>query len=582
MKTRTTSLRLAGVSLLTLTLTSIVSAKEFPYGKNHDYPTFKALDLDKDGQVTVSEIDKAATSLLTLDSNSDGKLSPEELGGPGPFFGYLRMQTTIRVLDRDGDTALSKAEIANAPTQLKRLAAKGNADGILSKFEAYDNRINLGGGQTKANPEEGVGPMLEYIINYPRNSKVIAPGSDPRAYQGYFLYTESGASSDVQVNTGTYLLDPNGKKVHEWKTDRYSPEGSAAYLLPNSNLVRNVAPSDWLDIEDFSVGAHGMVEILDWDGKVLWEYKRHKKGSYVLHHDIEPLANGNILVISYEAKTPKEVAALGGKKATAIRWFEKILEIKPNLKDGSTEIVWEWDVTDHLIQDEHKELANYGDPAAHPELLDINFIPAGNRQVHFNSIDYHAGRDQILISSMNYGEVYVIDRKTGKIVYRWGNPAAYGMGTKADKILAVQHDARWMDDDTLPHTGDFTVHNNRAGKIPGKEGPFAMGVTYTSILEVKLPSMKDRAYPRENGKPYTAEITWQYKPDPLDSWYCPFMGGASRLPNGNTLVVNSYNKRIFEVTPKGEMVLNFHIPGPGRIFRIYKIPASHPALKGKL
>ncbi|MGJ8697681.1 MAG: arylsulfotransferase family protein [Verrucomicrobiaceae bacterium] len=584
MKNNTTALRLVGFTLLALTFTPLLNAKDFPYGKSHDYPAFQALDLNKDAQLTPEEMDKAATSLLVLDHDKDEILSPVELGGPGHFFGWLRLQHTIRVMDRDGDTALSKSELANAPAQLKRLAAKGDGDGILSKHEAYDPRETLGGGQTKADPEKGVGPMLEYIVNYPRNSKVIAPGSDPRAYEGYFLYTESGVSSDVQVNTGTFLLDPNGKKVHEWKTKRYSPEGSAAYLLDNGNLLRNVAPSDWLAIEDFSVGAHGMVEILDWDGNVLWDYQRHKKGHHVLHHDIEPLANGNILLLSYEAKTPEQVAALGGKKATGIRWFEKILEIKPNLEDGSTEVVWEWDVTDHLIQNDHPDLPNYGDPAAHPDRLDLNFIRPGERQFHFNSVDYHAGRDQLLVSSMNYNEVYVIDRQSGKIIYRWGNPAAYGMGTAADRILAGQHDARWMDDDTLPHTGDFTVHNNRAGKLPGatKPGPFAMGVTHSTILEVKLPSSDGATYPREDGKPFVGEITWQYQPNPLDSWYCPFMGGASRLPNGNTLVVNSHNKRVFEVTPKGEIVVNFHIPGPGRIFRVYKIPPTHPALKRNL
>lgn len=572
--------------LLTFLLLGLLhaSAAEFPYGKAHDYPAFQALDLNQDETLSGGEFDKAGASLRTLDTDENGTLSPEELGGPGPFSGWLRMQTTLRVMDRNGDNALSKTELDNAPFQLRRLEASGNHDGVLTKFEAYDPRERLGGGQTKADPERGVGPMLEYIVNYPRPSKVIQPGSDPRAYKGYFLYTESGVSSDVQVNTGTFLLDHTGKQVHAWKTDRYSPEGCAAYLLDNGHLLRNVAPSDWLDIKDFSVGAHGTVEIVDCDGKILWEHTRQKKGHHALHHDIEPLPNGNVLLLSYEAKTPAEVAALGGKPSKGIRWFEKIIEVKPNLDDGSTELVWEWDVTDHLIQDEHPTLPNYGDPAAHPERLDLNFPPPINRHFHFNSVDYHAGRDQILVSSLIYGEVYVIDRKSGKILYRWGNPAAYGMGSKADQILAGQHDARWMDDPRRPHTGDFTVHNNRAGKLPGatQPGPFAMGVTHSAVVEVKMPAMHDGAYLRADGKPFAGAITWQYKPDPLDSWFAPFMSGADRLPNGNTLIINSHNKRVFEITPAGESVLNFHIPGPGRVFRIYKIPPDHPGLTGRL
>ena len=47
------------------------------------------------------------------------------------------------------------------------------------------------------------------------------------------------------------------------------------------------------------------------------------------------------------------------------------MEVKPTgLSTG--EIVWEWHVWDHLIQDDDANKANYGDVAAHPELVDIN------------------------------------------------------------------------------------------------------------------------------------------------------------------------------------------------------------------
>ena len=59
------------------------------------------------------------------------------------------------------------------------------------------------------------------------------------------------------------------------------------------------------------------------------------------------------------------------------------------------------------------------------------------------------------------------------------------------------------------------------------------------------------------------------------------MSGANRLPNGNTLVVNSYVKRIFEVTPEGDLVLDYEVPGPGRIFRVYKYPPDYPGLAGR-
>lgn len=532
-----------GLSAVFLLTGSVLLADD--YGSDHDYPVFQSLDVNSSGVVEADEIRSAAKLLAALDQNDDGELDQSEMGGPGPFFGYLRLQTTIRVIDRDGDCRISKTERENASTQLLRL--DHNEDGKLSKTECYDRRIRLGGGQTDANAKEGVGPMLEPIVNFPRSSANIRPGNDAREYDGYFFYSESGVSSDVQVNTGTYLLDKRGRQIHAWPTDRYMPEGTGAYLLDNGLLLRQVAPQDWLLMQKFTVGSHGMVELVDWDGNVVWEYSRIDVGRHVLHHDMEPLPGGNLLLLSYEAKTPEQVAALGGKSDTPIRWFEKIIEIKPNLTDGTTEVVWQWDSADHMTTDDSDS-----------GKLAIDFPRAAERQLHFNSVDYDPKRDLILVSSLIYGEVFVIDHKTGRIVDRWGKG-----------ILGGQHDARWLDD-SVPHRGDFLVHNNRDGRLPGvgKGGPFGLGAFHSAVLEVSL-SKGD----------HPAKIEWEYEPDPINSWYGPFMSGASRLPNGNTLVINSYNKRVFELTPNNEILFDFHIDGPGRIFRMYKLPKTHPGLK---
>jgi len=90
------------------------------------------------------------------------------------------------------------------------------------------------------------------------------------------------------------------------------------------------------------------------------------------------------------------------------------LEIKP-IGTNDYSIEWEWNFKDHLIQDYDDTKNNYGVIEEHPEKLDINFlndrIPAEN-WLHVNSIQYDETLDQIVISSRNLSELYIIDHST--------------------------------------------------------------------------------------------------------------------------------------------------------------------------
>lgn len=129
---------------------------------------------------------------------------------------------------------------------------------------------------------------------------------------------------------------------------------------------------------------------------------------------------------------------------------DSLVEIKPNGKTGG-DVVWEWHLWDHLIQDFDKEKANYGDVAAHPERVDTNYnVVAGQRAnsdwTHSNAVDYNADLDEVLISLRNFSEIWIIDHRTttaeavghmggrrgsgGDLLYRWGNPRVYRAGTR--------------------------------------------------------------------------------------------------------------------------------------------------------
>ncbi len=110
---------------------------------------FDAIDTDKDGKITVAELDAhRAAAVVGTDANNDGKLSAEELAAQD-----LRMMTErantraarmIETLDTDGDSLLSAAEMAARPMPdriFDRLDADG--DGAITKAEAETARTRM-------------------------------------------------------------------------------------------------------------------------------------------------------------------------------------------------------------------------------------------------------------------------------------------------------------------------------------------------------------------------------------------------------------------------------------------------------
>ena len=129
----------------------------------------------------------------------------------------------------------------------------------------------------------------------PRGLQLRAEG----ACEGYTLFTPL-------QSTSTYLIDLGGEVVHEWPSE-YRP-GNAVYLLENGNLLRCCHVTDNPIFR--SGGTGGRIQEQAWDGTVLWNYSiSDEKG--LQHHDIEPLPNGNVLVISYEARTRQEAIDAG-------------------------------------------------------------------------------------------------------------------------------------------------------------------------------------------------------------------------------------------------------------------------------
>ena len=71
-------------------------------------------------------------------------------------------------------------------------------------------------------------------------------------------------------------------------------------------------------------------------------------------------------------------------------WPTAIFEVEPSGPTGGN-VVWEWHLWDHLIQDADPTKENYGVVGDHPELMDVNLGEVsgigGGDWDHANAID---------------------------------------------------------------------------------------------------------------------------------------------------------------------------------------------------
>lgn len=443
--------------------------------------------------------------------------------------------------------------------------------------------------------------------------------------EGYILFA-------VPNSALVYLINRKGEVVHEWKGN-YGGQGRVAYLQDDGSIIQNV------DDPDFPVfaggGESGRIQKISWSGKMLWDFE-YATEEHLHHHDFAVMPNGHILAIAWEAKTPAECVA-AGRKANMIPkaglWPDEIVEIEPQ-GNHHGKIVWEWHIWDHLIQDFDKKKANYGNPADHPELLDYNVgdtVPPlisqdsmdvliaqgrerrnatpenqGSEVYHLNAIKYNPDLDQIVFSSPNLSEIFIIDHSTttkeaashkggrygkgGDFLYRWGNPQNYRRGDSTNQQLGGQHDVRWIEKGK-PGEGHLTVFDNNSSKIDS--------IDHSAVYEIVPPVDSRGNYILEKGKPYgPAKPVWIYKAADSLSFWSSFISGAQRMNNGNTFIDEGARGRFFEVTQEGKTVWEYINPYRGDIrkpngdpvppmwvtyitFRSNFIPADHPGLANK-
>jgi hypothetical protein len=298
-------------------------------------------------------------------------------------------------------------------------------------------------------------------------------------------------------STTAYLVDMMGELVHTWE-------------LSDAPMERNVFTVSLLENGNLFAAIFqsagdappfvfkgGLLQEVDWDGNVVWQVDDPDQ-----HHDALVLPNGNLLVLRAEPLPDGYAERVSGGLPPSqgdLMWTDWVAEIT---REGET--VWEWHAWEHM----------------EPEDYPVNATDGRDEWTHGNSIAPLTDGN-VIISFRNINTVGIIDRATGAFTKFLGAPE-----------IAQQHHAT-----ELPN-GNILLFDNGSHRLNSS-------LNYSRVIEV------DRT---------TKEIVWEYVDQSILNFFSPFVSGAQRLPNGNTLIAEGNFGRIFEVTAEGEVVWEFVNP----------------------
>jgi hypothetical protein len=150
-----------------------------------------------------------------------------------------------------------------------------------------------------------------------------------------------------------------------------------------------------------------------------------------------------------------------------------------------------------------------------PDVLHTNSVRVLSRALAPKFPQFQAG--QVLLSMRNTDAIAVLDRPTRRVVW-----AARG-------VWQAQHDAEFLDN------GRLLLYDNSGSP------------KQTRVLEYD---------------PRTQAVPWAYANENSTPFSAPTRGMQQRLPNGNTLIVDPNNRRLFEVTQDKELVWENFCPLP--------------------
>ena len=416
--------------------------------------------------------------------------------------------------------------------------------------------------------------LVTYPSVFPTGTTVFHPD---KTWSGYTVFGPPG-------EWGTAVVDMNGNLVKRWTEVAAVP--GPFRILPGGYIVGGTTR------RQPHQETPELVQ-LNWDGEVVWKFdhtelvepdeegeparwmaRQHhdwqREGSPVGYYapDAEPLVDrGRTLILAHKDVLKPEITdkLLGDDYILEVTW------------DG--DILWDWLASDHVDELGFSEEARntihrfpgQNEERGTSDWLHINAMAYVGPNRWYDDGDERFHPDNVIWSSRNANIIAIIDR-TGAVVWRMGpdyrdDPALAELGQ-----IVGQHHPHIIPKG-LPGAGNLLVFDNGGAGGYGAPNPTAptgrnsADRFWSRVLEVN---------------PVTFEKVWEYSlgGQLRLKFFSNFVSSAQRLPNGNTLITEGANGRIFEVTAESEIVWEYVSPyfderdtGPtNSIFRAHRVP----------
>ncbi len=347
------------------------------------------------------------------------------------------------------------------------------------------------------------------------NARGVVHHNVAKAQPGVTLYT---SAHDQRA----FLMEMNGHVVHEW-TLPYSRiwDASSAVARPQPDALIHIEKAHVFPNGDLlalytaagdTPWGYGLVK-MDKFSRPIWKYLQHA------HHDFEVDAAGNIYVLTHEISNqdlpiPKEEHAGFSDQLRKPRIDDFVVKLSPDGRE--LEKVW---LTGAFARSRHYKRLRNVPYHGNGDLLHANSVRLLNNPVP-GIPQSQAG--QLLISLRDISTIVLLDPATQSVVWAPSGP------------WIRQHDAEFLPD------GRLLLFDNEGGDPSSGDG--------SRVLEVN---------------PVTWKVHWSYGGQEHERLDTEARGSQSRLANGNTLIVESWGGRVFEVTRQGEIVWEFVNPVRG-------------------